>query len=42
MCINQLVFQDRNGLTAVSTCQAMIDAERQLELFSNVGGIRHD
>lgn len=40
MRANQPVFRDRNGLAAASTYQAVIDAERQPELFSNAGGIR--
>ena len=40
MRANQPVFRDRNGLAAASTFQAVIDAERQPELFSNTGGIR--
>src|SRR6201987_626695 len=39
---NEPVFRDRNGLAAASTYQAVIDAERQPELFSNAGGIRPD
>ncbi|KAA1248730.1 cytochrome P450 [Mycobacterium simiae] len=39
---NQPVFRDRNGLAAASSYQAVIDAERQPELFSNAGGIRPD
>jgi cholest-4-en-3-one 26-monooxygenase len=42
MRANQPVFRDRNGLAAASTHQAVIDAERQPELFSNAGGIRPD
>ncbi|WP_445166595.1 cytochrome P450 [Mycolicibacterium sp. Dal123E01] len=34
------VFRDRNGLAAATTYRAVIDAERQPELFSNAGGIR--
>jgi cholest-4-en-3-one 26-monooxygenase len=36
------VFRDRNGLAAAATYQAVIDAEREPELFSNAGGIRPD
>ena len=36
------VFRDRNGLAAAATYQAVIDAERAPELFSNAGGIRPD
>ena len=42
MRANQPVFRDRNGLAAASTYQAVIDAERNPELFSNAGGIRPD
>lgn len=42
MRAHQPVFRDRNGLAAASTYQAVIDAERQPELFSNAGGIRPD
>jgi cholest-4-en-3-one 26-monooxygenase len=42
MRANEPVFRDRNGLAAASTYQAVIDAERQPELFSNTGGIRPD
>jgi cytochrome P450 family 142 subfamily A polypeptide 1 len=40
MRTNQPVFRDRNGLAAATTYQAVIDAERNPELFSNTGGIR--
>lgn len=40
MRANQPVFRDRNGLAAAATYQAVIDAERTPELFSNAGGIR--
>jgi cytochrome P450 family 142 subfamily A polypeptide 1 len=40
MRANQPVFRDRNGLAAASTYAALVDAERQPELFSNAGGIR--
>src|ERR1700743_387994 len=36
------VFRDRKGLAAASTYQAVIEAERNPELFSNAGGIRPD
>ncbi|ORV68253.1 cytochrome P450 [Mycolicibacter hiberniae] len=36
------VFRDRNGLAAASAYQAVIDAERTPEVFSNAGGIRPD
>ena len=39
---NQPVFRDRNGLAGATTYQAIIDAERNPELFSNTGGIRPD
>ena len=42
MRANEPIFRDRNGLAAASTYQAVIDAERQPELFSNAGGIRPD
>ncbi|QUR69079.1 cytochrome P450 [Mycobacterium spongiae] len=42
MRANQPVFRDRNGLAGATTYQAVIDAERQPELFSNAGGIRPD
>ena len=40
MRANQPVFRDRNGLAGATTYQAIIDAERNPELFSNTGGIR--
>ncbi|HET9876942.1 MAG TPA: cytochrome P450 [Mycobacterium sp.] len=39
---NEPVFRDRNGLAAASTYAAVIDAERNPELFSSTGGIRPD
>ncbi len=42
MRANQPVFRDRRGLAAAATYQAVIDAERNPELFSNTGGIRPD
>lgn len=42
MRTDEPVFRDRNGLAAASTYQAVIDAERNPELFSNTGGIRPD
>ncbi|MFZ0831810.1 MAG: cytochrome P450 [Mycobacterium sp.] len=36
------VFRDRNGLAGVASYQAVLDAERAPELFSNAGGIRPD
>jgi len=40
MRANEPVFRDRNGLAAATTYQAVLDAERNPELFSNTGGIR--
>jgi cholest-4-en-3-one 26-monooxygenase len=42
MRANQPVFRDRNGLAGATTYQAILDAERNPELFSNTGGIRPD
>ncbi|QZT62261.1 cytochrome P450 [Mycolicibacterium austroafricanum] len=42
MRANQPVFRDRNGLAAATTYQAVLDAERNPELFSSAGGIRPD
>ena len=42
MRANERVFRDRNGLAGAATYQAVIDAERAPELFSNAGGIRPD
>ncbi|TVY02462.1 cytochrome P450 [Mycolicibacterium porcinum] len=42
MRTNQPVFRDRNGLAAATTYQAVLDAERNPELFSSAGGIRPD
>ena len=42
MRANEPVFRDRNGLAAAATYQAVIDAERNPEMFSNTGGIRPD
>ncbi len=42
MRTNERVFRDRNGLAAASTYQAVLDAERNPEVFSNTGGIRPD
>ncbi len=39
---NEPVFRDRNGLAAAATYEAVIEAERKPELFSNAGGIRPD
>ncbi len=40
MRANQPVFRDRNGLAGAATYQAIIDAERDPQLFSSTGGIR--
>ena len=40
MRANEPVFRDRNGLAAAASHQAVQDAERNPELFSNTGGIR--
>lgn len=42
MRANQPVFRDRNGQAAAATYQAVLDAERNPELFSSTGGIRPD
>ncbi|MBV9514058.1 MAG: cytochrome P450 [Mycobacteriaceae bacterium] len=42
MRAHEPVFRDRNGLAAAATYQAVIEAERQPEVFSNAGGIRPD
>ena len=42
MRAHEPVFRDRNGLAAAATYQAVLDAERNPELFSNTGGIRPD
>lgn len=42
MRANQPVFRDRNGLAAAVTYQAVLDAERNPEVFSSAGGIRPD
>jgi cytochrome P450 family 142 subfamily A polypeptide 1 len=42
MRVNEPVFRDRNGLAAAATYQAVLDAERNPEVFSNTGGIRPD
>ena len=36
------VFRDRNGLAAAATYQAVLEAERNPEVFSSTGGIRPD
>ena len=40
MRAHQPVFRDRNGLAAAASYQAVLDAERDPETFSNTGGIR--
>jgi cytochrome P450 family 142 subfamily A polypeptide 1 len=40
MRANAPVFRDRKGLAAAASYQAVLDAERNPELFSNTGGIR--
>ena len=42
MRANEPVFRDSNGLAAAATYQAVIEAERDPETFSNTGGIRPD
>ena len=42
MRANQPVFRDRNGLAAAASYQAVLEAERNPELFSSTGGIRPD
>ena len=42
MRAHQPVFRDRNGLAAATSHQAVLDAERNPELFSSAGGIRPD
>ncbi|OBJ02711.1 cytochrome [Mycobacterium sp. 1245499.0] len=42
MRANHPVFRDRNGLAGATTYQAILDAERNPELFSSTGGIRPD
>ncbi|MFV0493679.1 cytochrome P450 [Mycobacterium sp.] len=42
MRANQPIFRDRNGLAGAATHQAILDAERNPELFSSAGGIRPD
>jgi cholest-4-en-3-one 26-monooxygenase len=42
MRANEPIFRDRNGLAGATTYQAVIEAERAPELFSNGGGIRPD
>ena len=40
MCTHQPVFRDRNGLAGAASYRAVLDAERNPELFSSAGGIR--
>ncbi|OQZ91814.1 cytochrome P450 [Mycolicibacter algericus] len=42
MRAHEPVFRDRNGLAAAASYAAVIDAERNPELFSSTGGIRPD
>jgi cholest-4-en-3-one 26-monooxygenase len=42
MRASEPVFRDRNGLAAAATYQAVIEAERAPDLFSNANGIRPD
>jgi cholest-4-en-3-one 26-monooxygenase len=42
MRANEPVFRDRNGQAAAASHQAVLDAERNPELFSSAGGIRPD
>ena len=42
MRANEPVFRDRNGLAGAASYQAVIDAERAPEFFSNARGIRPD
>ncbi|MGI9123604.1 MAG: cytochrome P450 [Mycobacterium sp.] len=42
MRANEPVFRDRNGLAAAAAYQAVLDAERNPDVFSNTGGIRPD
>jgi len=42
MRANEPVFRDRDGLAGAATYRAVIEAERNPELFSNAGGIRPD
>lgn len=42
MRANEPVFRDRNGQAAAASYQAVLDAERNPELFSSAGGIRPD
>jgi cytochrome P450 family 142 subfamily A polypeptide 1 len=42
MRANEPVFRDRNGQAAAASYAAVLDAERNPELFSSAGGIRPD
>lgn len=42
MRANEPVFRDRNGQAAAASHAALLDAERNPELFSSAGGIRPD
>lgn len=42
MRANEPVFRDRNGQAAAASHAAVLDAERNPDLFSNAGGIRPD
>ena len=42
MRAHEPVFRDRNGLAAAASHAAVLDAERNPELFSSAGGIRPD
>ncbi len=42
MRAHEPVFRDRNGLAAAATYQAVLEAERNPEVFSSTGGIRPD
>ncbi|WP_408065925.1 cytochrome P450 [[Mycobacterium] vasticus] len=42
MRANEPVFRDRNGQAAATTYASVIDAERNPEMFSSLGGIRPD
>jgi cholest-4-en-3-one 26-monooxygenase len=42
MRAHEPVFRDRNGQAAAASHQAVLDAERDPDLFSNAGGIRPD
>lgn len=42
MRAHEPVFRDRHGLAAAASYQAVIEAERRPDVFSNTGGIRPD